>query len=521
MLESMQQFVAEYQRLLIGMLIVAILTGVLSKATSRLWVRDFWVRFPIFGDLASLAKDRTKGSDGWMRAEEKLCAIYKQYFTLLPKDKFAERIEYLRKSSDLGKTPMPVLMYPLLFILVLAEGLGFSYLLGTWMAREGSANTHTLLMFAIVFVIAIIMSFTTHAAGHQLRRTLLLRSCFNRFKAVAGETYSTKAISLNSPQNIDDHDPDYVQIVNRVAENSDDRGSYAIVVVAIVAMVLISIISTVMRWKDLENELTRETVSSQAIHMTAKTDNGTGLSLDLPRDVLAPQQAADAKAKEETASNTKIEGASAFAMLGFIFLLTQLVGIGAGYKYSFVGRETYKKVPGVWFRYDGAYADTGGISTYDTYFHVREPLMDMANARLKDLQQRLEMNSSTRLNLVKSFNDYFVEQRNRNSAALNERTSASTSDVAHASSGQTKKKVHMESTAESTGDATDIGTSPHAASAKQALLAIDDKDMQKQFYASLPQDVRDMLRPWLQQRKEQESAKTQKKKALEEAEDLF
>lgn len=526
MFDSMKQFIADYQGLLIGMLVIAVLTGILSKASSRLWVRDFRVRFPVFGNLAGFAKDRTKGSNGWMRAEENLCSIYKQYVTILPQDKFDQRIEYLRKCGDLGKTPMPGWMFPILFILVVAEGLGFSYILGTWMAREGSANTHTLLMFAIVFVLAVILSVTTHAAGHQLRRTLLLRSCFNRFKAVAGQSYSTKTISLNSDQSLDDNEPDYVQIVNRVAENSDDRGSFSIVITAVAAIIVIAVASTVMRWENLQTELTNETTNTQAVHVEAKVDNGAGLSLDLPKDVTDPQQEADAKAKDESSSSTKIEGAFAFALLGFIFLLTQLVGIGAGYKYSFVGRETYKKVNGTWFLYDGAYADTGGISTYDTYIQVREPLMDLANSRLKDLQQRLEMNSSTRLDLGKSFNDYLVEQH------LN--LNSTTTRVNNA--GKTSQAPAPEPVAAAQTPAiavvNDANEDPRVTSAKAAITAMTDKEMAKNFYTSLPAEVRETLKPWLLQRKneEQEAERKRQTELLEaqsrqqiaaEADELF
>jgi len=210
------------------------------------------------GSIAKLAKDTTRGNDGWMRAEEKLCAIYKPYIILMNESRFNERIEYMRKAADLGRRPTPPWVWVLLVVLVIAEGLGFSYLLGSWMAREGSANTHTLLMFAIVLVLCVILVALTHAAGHQYFRTSLLRACFRRYKDVAGKEYTSQQIALKDKQSIDDAQPDYIQCANRVAKHSHDKGSYAAGIIAILAIAFIAIASTAMRWHNLEGELIRE-----------------------------------------------------------------------------------------------------------------------------------------------------------------------------------------------------------------------------------------------------------------------
>lgn len=377
-----------------------VLMAYISNNRFQLWVVDFWATFPVIGQIARLSKDKTKGSPSWLRSEEKLCASYKPFVNLMTRDMFNQRIEYLRKAADLGRSPTPFLVWTLLVVLVIAEGLGFSYLLGSWMAREGSANTHTLLMFAIVLVLCVILVALTHFAGHQYYRTSLLRSCFARYKERGSDEYAVSTVSLNMNQAVDSKDPDFKQTINRVGKHSHDVGSYAGGIIAIIAIAFIAIVSTYMRVKNMESELIRET-AGQAVHATAAASSSNPFeNLALPSEVQASQNDADSKAKNEAMEAVSSEGLAAFAMLGFIFVITQIVGMGAGYKYGFAGRESQK-----------AHNGLGGFSTYEDYLAYFRPLRDMVNGRLKDLQQRIESKSHTKLELSNSFDDYLREQR--------------------------------------------------------------------------------------------------------------
>lgn len=491
-MEEIRSFITAYSTVLGAVLATALAVVVLSRQRVRFWLRDFWVTFPFFGDIARLAKDSTKGNDGWMRAEEKLCGIYKPYLVLFDESTFNERIEYLRKSADLGRAPTPMWAWVLLVVLVIAEGLGFSYLLGSWMAREGSANTHTLLMLAIVLVLCVILVALTHAAGHQYYRTSLLRSCFQRFKDTGGREYAVQLIALKDAQTKDDSAPDYKQIVNRVAKHSHDKGSYTAVVIAVIAIVFIGVVSTYMRMQNLEAEMSRETALQQSPaagnpFASVQLDVGRDqVQLTLPADVTAPQQQADDKAKSETSSATEKEGLAAFAMIGFIFVITQIVGIGAGYKYGFAGKESKE-----------AYRATGGYSTYDDYWAYFEPIRDLVNGRLKGLQQRLEQDSHTQFNLSKTFDDYLLEQKRRSEEMR----------------GGIDRSIQR--------PRSDEGLVPDAVGAAKAELSrMTDKKQQQEYFQGLDAPVQEALKPWLKQRKEEAARKEAETKAAE-LEDLF
>jgi len=87
---------------------------------------------------------------------------------------------------------------------VIAEGLGFSYLLGSWMAMEGSESTRQLLMYAIVFVLCVILMLVTHAAGHQLYRSNLLSGCDKEWRSAGQPGVLAQSVGLNMDQRCDD-----------------------------------------------------------------------------------------------------------------------------------------------------------------------------------------------------------------------------------------------------------------------------------------------------------------------------
>lgn len=465
---------------LMGSLVATALVAMayISSSRFRLWIVDFWVTFPVIGSIARLSRDKTRGSEGWLRAEEKLCAIYKPFVNLMTREMFDNRIEYMRKSADLGRTPTPFWVLALLVVLVTAEGLGFSYLLGSWMAREGSANTHTLLMFAIVLVICVVFVWITHSAGHQYYRTSLLRSCFARYKERGSQEYAVSTVSLNMKQSIDDGDPDFKQTLNRVGKHSHDVGNYAWGIIAIIAIAFVAIGSTYLRIKNLEVSMTEQT-SGQVVNL----HNNDPFSV-LPSDVQNSQSAADAKAYSDARSALESEGMAAFAILGFIFVITQIVGMGAGYKYGYAGQESKK-----------AASRLGGFVTYEDYLAYFRPLRDMVNGRLKDLQQRIESTSHVKLELTKTFDDHLREER--------------------------LKQLQDEPLDPTPAPASVLMPSPvtevvSVQEAQRAMEALNNVEEEKRYFMALPPEVRknEELLMWLKARK-------QAREAAEQADVLF
>lgn len=357
---------------------------------------NWWYGLPLIGRLARLSGDLTRSNrPGWLKAEQTLCADYRKHVMPVSRATFENYHQYLKKAHDHGGRPLPVWMWLFLGVLIIAEGLGFSYLLGAQMALEGSENVRTTLMVAIVLVISGILLWVTHAAGHQLHRTGLLRSCFKQWKGSGSErSLSARTISLADDQSIDDGDPEYSQCVSRVKASPMDRGSYVLVWVAVIAITSIAIGSTWLRFSHFAASRVESTVSATSDPFGQADPQADAL----PTAVTAPQEAADAKAKADGETASKSEAMAAFITLGFIFAITQIVGIGAGYRYGFSAKQSYQ-----------AWRKTRGYADYQDYLSHFEERAQTAEARLQQLQQRLGEHHHDHVPVGKKFEDYLVE----------------------------------------------------------------------------------------------------------------
>ena len=377
--------------------------------TNYLWL-DHWYSLPVIGTISRIAKDTTRyaANNDWTNSERRLCHDYKQFFTLTTADKFQQNILYLKKAQDLGRSPLKIWLAALLAMLVVAEGLGFSYLLGTWMATEGSESTRQMLMFGIVFVLCVILVLITHAAGHQLYRSSLLVGCNKEWRDDGQEGSLSHNVALNDDQHADDAMKSYTQCASRVAGSGSVKPSYLMVYIAAVVIVVIAFASTWMRYQHLEAATIKETANLS--HSVASVDSSNPFASGLPSDVVQVQSEADKKAIQEQGAATNSEGLAAFVMLGFIFVVTQIVGIFAGYKYGFAGKESKE-----------AYRLTSGLSTYDSLVQRMDPVAQVARAALQHLQQKMaEQQSNKSLRLSKTFDEYLVEtQKNNLSSMIN------------------------------------------------------------------------------------------------------
>jgi len=455
-----------------------------NKYKINLWWLGFWYSFPVIGKIARISKDSTRYAKdkAWTNSERTLCEDYNQYLKYVSETELRKRLVYLSKAGDLGRTSLPVWLVMVLGILVVAEGMGFSYMLGTWMAGEGgSENTRTLLMYAIVLVLCVILIFVTHSAGHQLYRTNLVKQCEREWREAGQEgPFRSANIMLEGDQTVDDNAPHYTQCANRVGTS----GSYVMVILAGVVIAAIAIASTWMRVKHLESEMVSETTQSVA----AATQGGNpfaGGNLPLPDEVTKPQADAEKKGAEDGSSAHKGEGLAAFIMLAFIFIVTQIVGIAAGFKWGFAGRES-----------KAAYAGTHGFSTYDDYTAYYAPVIRTAQAKLQGLQQRLK-GVNVGLDLKKSFDDFLDELRRPKGPSV------------YAAVTQPPGQA-QEPEAISTVD--------------QALQKIDgfgeNKDAAKAYIASLPASLKDAVVTVLKERKAKKDAERQEAALREQNREL-
>jgi hypothetical protein len=237
--------------------------------------------------------------------------------------------------------------------------------------------------------------FLTHFAGHQLYRSNLVARCRRQWKQdKTQERFSSRKVKLDADQSVDDAEPDYTQIVNRVGTSH----SYFMVALTVGVILVIAVTSTWMRWSNLNAEQTRETMG---ISQSADAGNPFATTNAVPAALVASQKAADDRARAEESSSTRSEGAAAFITLAVIFVVTQIVGIFGGFAWGFGGRESL-----------AAWRTTKGFTTFEDYNNYFAPLRAIAQSQLENLQKRLAENADiSGKTFSKSFRDYVIEQR--------------------------------------------------------------------------------------------------------------
>ena len=217
--------------------------------------------------------------------------------------------------------------------------------------------------------------------------------------------------------------------------------------------------------------------------------------MELPDEITEPQQAADKKALVEIQSAMRQEGMAAFIMLAFIFIITQIVGIGAGYTYSLAGNQSKK-----------ALKETIGFESYEAYLQSLVFVRDLANQRLKALQAKLESESNSHLNLHKTFDDYLEYQKAKTFAQMrqtNDHTPQIVEETPLALKSQEEEKPAVLPSPQTIDNAPNNDNVPSFEEIKAHLELLNDRDKEIVYYRNLPESAKtDELKAFLKERKE-------------------
>jgi hypothetical protein len=343
--------------------------------------------------LRSIGGKTSVGADGWTKAENTLGGDFKKFIPAMDREEFENSKTYLTKAGDLGRVPLPFWLIAVIGTLIIAEGLGFSYLLGTFIAPEGTADTYTLLMVALVLVLCVVLGMITHAAGHQLYRTSLINAARVNWEQITtghDREFKSHEVSLHQPQTIDDAYPAPTQLVNRVG----DRGQYTMVIIAVITIITIAVLSTAMRLKAHEKAEADRTIGMQ---VTTESSNPFAAKGDgLPAAVTAPNKEANENAAKQIHDAGTAEAMSAFIILAVIFIITQIVAIYAGFKWGFGGKES-----------GAAYKRTRGFASWAQVREVKEAFVEPVEELMTALHAKF--NETNRKLPVHSFKQYLAK----------------------------------------------------------------------------------------------------------------
>ena len=369
------------------------------RRTQEFYWNDFWYALPGFGKLRKSirrkdlnpVRDDVTGNNS-TAAEQELLTTYFNHIGIVSRERFQRAYQFLLLAKQADRRPMPGWGMPFLFILLVAEALGFGLLLAPFVASEITPNSAQVIGFVIAFVMAIIAAGLTHAAGQEVYETALIR----KMRKVANDKktalYKT-AIANDVDQDVDRGEDDVTRFGNRILESVEDRGSRKLMVFAAAFVVIVLCASTVLRYENLRLAVTQQTALSGNPDAAgaATGSNGNPFAAapggNLPPDVT--QNAADAQKTVQAEENYEqiLGGTAGIIGLGVIFLFTQVYSTSLGIQWGHIKRR----------RVEAAFQrGTLGYSSYEDYKrHLLDPRLRRTERRLQQLRSGLFGDSHT------------------------------------------------------------------------------------------------------------------------------
>lgn len=458
---------------IVSVLLAAIVIAALWDKVKWWWMNT-WYSFPLIGHVARMSKDVSIDQQtGAFQGDLKLCRDYKKFIQLRNEHDFNEKISYLTKAGDLGRSGTPIFIWLLTTLLVFVEAMGFSYVLAGYTIPGASENTQQMGALGIAFLISVLLVALTHFSGHELYRSGKIKQA-RRSWLDAGRKSDlfTKEVALAEPQSVDDPLPVYTQLINRVGAHPQ----YAITIATVIFVAVVAVGATFVRGKVLEKMLTQE-VAGMSLSLDMGAGNSGELKLDtlvLPTHDQAQVQETKDKVLHDAQDLDRSGGWGTFIVLAVIFVFLQFLGVLFGYKWGFAGKQSEDA-----FRAIGK----GRFTSYeDVRAHYRN-VADAAQAQLSSLDQRRQENggsgtSSAAQAKKTNFKEFMDHERNEDARDLHsqrQHTQIYREDPQPARAAAPTVSAAPQAIVTPATTPEPVAAIPETAVAKQALLSEDDE----------------------------------------------
>lgn len=497
--------------------VMAMVVIALNWPKAKWWWHNTWYSLPLIGKIANLSKDPNKDTVdmAWFKAEKTLCRDYKQFIRIQDEHDFNEKITYLTKAGDIGRKGTPKLIWILTVALVFVEAMGFSYVLAGYTLPGASENLQQTGAYGIAFLLSVILVAFTHFSGHELYKSGKISHARQEWVEGGrkGRT-TTGTVPLAKPQSIDDDQPGYVQLMNRVGT----KPVYYATIGTAIFVVIVAVFATYVRGQVLEKQLQQQITgqaSSGSVNVTVSLGNDglnmsasqSGKTIALPAADAAANRIAEQKAIEDEVSIDRHGGWGTFIVLAFIFVFLQILGIFFGFRWGFAGQQSEAAFNAI------------GAGRYSSYSDVREhykEIADTAQSKLEQLQQRLiERNSlsgNDGLHTSKTFYDFMDAERNRE-AVERQREMERTTQRGRMENSASALEPSSAPTP-STPVVNESVASPTLPEALQKLQAMgDSKEAKKAFIQGLPENLQNAVMQALKEKKDEAARKASQREA--------
>lgn len=491
------------------------------------WWLNTWYGFPGIGKLNSLSKDlhQIQDGSGWFKSERTLCQDYKTFVQVQSEYDFEQRMTYLHKAGDNGRSLTPLAIWVLIVGFVFIEAQGFSYVLAGYTVPGASETTQKYAAVGIAFIVSALCVLLTHFAGHELYVSMKVKRARKDWIEDGGKSkLRSRSMPLTVAQHIDDDQPEYTQVSNRVGTDT----SFVVTWATLAFVLMIAIGATYVRVQSA-NKLMGDTVRTQKSELREQHSNGAGL--DLTRQNVIPEADgrlnldADGKAVDEAAQYDLHGYWVTFAILAVLFVFLQALGVFFGYRWGFAGENSkaaYKAL------------GKGKFLTYGDVRNAAQQFIDKAQNQLENLHQRMihrhaEQGTGVAVHPNKTFLEFLDSTEQQDAAYRNKKRQAHQIEQTQASEDHERSRQRVARVAPAAADPAVEGAAPlprtmdtdeAVATAMRKLDQLGDKaDAKRDYLDTLPDVVFEAVKAALLQRKEAKDSARKKRSA--EIEDLL
>lgn len=363
------------------------------------WWLNFKTDFPAIGTIARVSTNDAaiQSNTIWRDCETNLCYKYLDYYDREIEDPeyYNKCVSYLRKIGEQGRSPTPFFIWIVILGLVVAEALGFAYVLAGYTIPGASESLQQKGAIGIAFVISALLVFLTHSAGGEIYKN----SVIGRILQNRGDNDLIKEEVDIQSDHKDDNAPSWQQAYNRF--NGGDSKTWILSIVTTIFIIIVAIGATYVRGQVLEKQLIQEvSTASISIYDTA------------PAELGEIQSNADAKALQEQQEADRKGGWATFIVLAVLFIFIQILGILFGYKWGFAGKNS-----------GDAYEASHRFRTareYQNYItQKRRAITAKANEKLSKMKRQINTIAKKRANFkvdkdndtYRTFENFIVEAR--------------------------------------------------------------------------------------------------------------
>ena len=408
---------------------------------------------PLIGHVSRLSRANEPRRQGtgklaWYPAEEAICAKYWQYYKTsnLDADFYLRCVNYLNKVDERGRKPTGVILWSCSVVLVLLEAFIFALVLSPFIASNISANQAEFSAVVISILIGVVLVPATHLMGAELHKNTLLKK-IRYWYSEARHSGSAKGLSKNheiSLENtrLDDNEPNYIQMLNRVTHNVHVKPQYWATAVALALIIFFSVGAYLVRAATI-NAMDTQAVNGSPFSQMVQTSEAS--PFDLPSGAVADNAKADTQASQEITDNRVFASKLTFIILSVIFVGVQLIGILIGIYRSFAGIESKAAA-----KYIGNFSGSEEFASWHAM--RRERVERDGQEKLTALQNRLMMkrtnSQSEPLTTLPTFDDYIsgkLRDKARSNAELTAHLQAKNEPVQPAPVAQPVAVQHVES----------------------------------------------------------------------------